>query len=94
MADFKRVLISVPDHLLKEVDSIVSLEKTNRSEFVRDAMRLYLRERRRLELIGHMKHGYREMAGINMAITEMYLNADNEQQKKYEERLGELGKNW
>lgn len=90
MAELRKILISLPDNLLKEVDSIVSVEKTNRSEFVRKAMKLYIREKRRIEMVDRMKKGYQEMAEINMKLSEMCFEADNDQQQKYEERLGEL----
>lgn len=90
MAELRKILISLPDNLLKEVDSIVSVEKTNRSEFVREAMRLYIRERRKIEMRDKMKKGYQEMAEINIKLAEIFFDVDNEQQNKYEERLGEL----
>jgi len=90
LAELRKILISLPDNLLKEVDSIVSLEKINRSELVREAMRLYLRERRKLEMRDKMKKGYKEMSEINILLAEMFFEADNEQQEKYEERLGEM----
>lgn len=90
MAELRKILISLPDNLLKEIDTIVSVEKTNRSEFVRNAMKLYIREKRRLEMVDRMKKGYQEMAEINMKLSEMCFEADNDQQLKYEERLGEL----
>ena len=86
----EKILISLPDNLLKEIDHIVSVEKTNRSEFVREAMKLYLREKRKIEMRDRLKKGYLEMAEINVRLAEMYLEADSEQQLKYEERLGEL----
>jgi len=45
LAQLKKILISLPDNLLKEVDSIVAMEKINRSEFVREAMKLYIRKK-------------------------------------------------
>jgi CopG family transcriptional regulator / antitoxin EndoAI len=90
LAEFKKILISLPDNLLKEVDSIVSVEKTNRSEFVREAMKLYIREKRKIEMRDKMKKGYQEMSEINKKLADMCLDADSDQQKKYEERLGEL----
>lgn len=90
MAELKKILISLPDNLLKEVDSIVSVENTNRSEFVREAMKLYIREKRKIELRERMKIGYLEMAEINSRLAEFCLCADCDQQRKYEERLGEL----
>lgn len=90
MAHLKKILISLPDNLLKEVDNIVSMEKINRSEFVREAMKLYIREKRKIEMREVMKKGYEEMAEINIKLAEMCFEVDNEQQQKYEERLGEL----
>lgn len=90
MAEIKKILISLPDNLLKEVDSIVMVEKINRSEFVREAMKLYIREKRKMEMKDKMKKGYQEMSEINMKLAEMCFDADTDQQQKYEERLGEL----
>ncbi len=90
MAELRKILISLPDNLLKEIDNIVTVEKTNRSEFVREAMKLYIREKRKIEMRDRMKRGYQEMAEINLKLSEMCLDADNDQQLRYEERLGEL----
>lgn len=90
MAELRKILISLPDNLLKEIDSIVSVEKTNRSEFVREAMKLYIREKRKMQMRDKMKKGYQEMAEINIRLAELCMDADSDQQYKYEERLGEL----
>jgi len=90
LAELKKILISLPDNLLKEIDNIVSVEKTNRSEFVREAMKLYIREKRKIQMRDRMKKGYQEMAEINIRLAEMCMDADCDQQQKYEERLGEL----
>ena len=89
LSQLKKILISLPDSLLKEVDSIVSIEKTNRSEFVREAMRLYIRERRKIELRDKMKKGYLEMAEINLKLAEMCFDTDCELHFNYEEKLAE-----
>lgn len=90
MAELRKILISLPDNLLKEIDSIASVEKVNRSEFVREAMKLYIREKRKIEMRDRMKKGYQEMAEINIKLAEMCFEADNDQQMSYEERLREL----
>ena len=92
MAELRKILITLPDNLLKEVDSIVSMEKTNRSEFVREAMRLCIRQRKIIEMRDRMKKGYQEMAEINIMLAEMCFEADDEQERRYEESLRELGK--
>lgn len=89
MAELKKILISLPNALLEEVDSIASIEKINRSEFVRQAMKLYIREKKKLKMRDSMKKGYQEMAEINLKLAEICLEADNEIQKKYEDRLAE-----
>jgi chorismate synthase len=60
VAELKKILVSLPDSLLREVDEIVAIEKKNRSEFIREAMKLYIRERHRLEIKEKMKKGYEE----------------------------------
>ncbi|NLY44145.1 MAG: ribbon-helix-helix protein, CopG family [Clostridiaceae bacterium] len=89
MSHLKKILVSLPDSLLQEVDSIVTDEKMNRSEFVREAMKLYIRERRRIQMRDRMKKGYQEMAEINLRLAEMCFDADSELQLKYEEKLAE-----
>lgn len=94
MAQYKKILISVPDNLLEELDILVSNEKTNRSVIVREAMSLYIREKRKVELREKMRRGYEEMAEINLGLAEGCLEADNAQQSIYEERLREMEETW
>jgi CopG family transcriptional regulator / antitoxin EndoAI len=94
LAQYKKILISVPDNLLEELDIMVSNEKTNRSMIVREAMSLYIREKHKVELRDKMKRGYEEMAEINLRLAEGCLGADNDQQSIYEEKLGEMEETW
>jgi CopG family transcriptional regulator/antitoxin EndoAI len=94
LAQYKKILISVPDNLLEEMDTLVSNEKTNRSMLVREAMSLYIREKHKVELRENMRKGYEEMAEINLRLAEGCLGADNDQQSRYEERLGEMEETW
>jgi len=89
LSQLKKVLITVPDTLLEQVDTIVSNEKINRSEFVREAMQMYIKEKKKLKLQEQMKRGYQEMADINLSISKMYFDVENEQFSKYEEKLAE-----
>ncbi len=89
LSQLKKILVTLPDTLLKEVDSIITVEKTNRSEFVREAMRLYIRERRRIEMRDKMRKGYQEMAEINIKLAEFCFEIDCELQFNYEEKLAE-----
>lgn len=89
MADSKRIMISLPESLLKEVDYIVSMEKTNRSEFVREAMKLFIREKNKIRLREKMKKGYEEMASINLALAEVGLSLDMSSLENYEAEIAE-----
>jgi len=53
-------------------------------------MKLYIREKRRIEMRDKLKKGYQQMAEINAKLAEICFEADNDQQQKYEEGLREL----
>jgi len=78
MAEHKRIMISLPESMLEELDGFAALEQATRSEAVREAMRLYLEDRRRNELHSRLRDGYREMGALNAAIAEEALAAENE----------------
>jgi len=68
LTQVKRIMISLPDSLLVEVDGIAATDRLNRSEFIREAMRFYITERRRRLIREQMKKGYLEMAKINLTL--------------------------
>lgn len=85
----KRIMISLPESLLEEVDGLAMLEKRNRSEFIREAMKLYILERKRRTIREQMKTGYQEMAYINLSLAEENYDAENEVQEFFENQLAE-----
>lgn len=74
-------MISLPQHLLQEVDGVVESENSNRSELIREAMKLYLQEKKKQHIRESMQRGYMEMANINLDLaSESFLleeEADN-----------------
>ncbi|HEY3364491.1 MAG TPA: ribbon-helix-helix protein, CopG family [Symbiobacteriaceae bacterium] len=68
MASLKRIVISVPANLLNEVDGLVAMERWNRSALIREAVRIYVEERKKRDMREQMKRGYREMARINLTL--------------------------
>lgn len=82
LAESKRIMISLPESLLAEVDGIVTLEKRNRSEFIREAINSILHERRRKGIREQMQKGYQEMAQLNLAIAKE-LSPTEEEASKY-----------
>jgi CopG family transcriptional regulator / antitoxin EndoAI len=74
----KRIMISLPRNLLQEVDGLVQRDKSNRSEFVRQAMKLYLQERKKRIIREMMQRGYMEMARINLNLSTEAFVAEEE----------------
>lgn len=64
----KRIIITVPENLLSEMDLLTTIESKNRSEIVREAIRFYLRERKKNLTREQMKKGYLEMAELNLTL--------------------------
>lgn len=78
LAETKRIMISLPNHLLEEVDGIVATEKRTRSDFIREAMRLYLEEREKRDIRERMQRGYMEMAKLNLRLANEAFEVENE----------------
>jgi len=78
LAETKRIMISLPQKLLSEVDGVAAMEDRSRSEFIREAMKLYLQERNKERLRDRMQKGYQEMAGINLSLSQEAVPVENE----------------
>ncbi|SJZ34409.1 CopG family ribbon-helix-helix protein [Selenihalanaerobacter shriftii] len=89
MTNLKRVMISLPDSLLEEVDGVAQKKNQNRSEFVREAMKLYITELRKNEIRRSMKQGYLKMGEINLKLAEDNIEIENKDFKKYEASIAE-----
>jgi CopG family transcriptional regulator/antitoxin EndoAI len=68
VTDKKRIVLNIPQHLLEQVDGIAHREQSNRSEVIREAMRLYVTEQRKFDIRIAMQQGYMEMGRINLRI--------------------------
>lgn len=87
MSASKRIIITVPENLLSEVDDITVQDSKNRSEIVREAIRFYLGERKRILIKEQMKKGYLEMAEINLNIAGENIFIEEEALKNSIEKL-------
>lgn len=86
---YKRISVTLPDLLLKEIDDISIADNRSRSEVIRLALNRYVGEKRRIELKGQMKKGYLEMSDINLDIAEKSLLSDESAYEIYEDFLSE-----
>lgn len=85
----KRIMISLPNNLLEEVDGVAEMEKRTRSEFIREAMKLYLQERKKQKIREQMQDGYMEMARLNLALANEAISVENEADRLADEMVGE-----
>ena len=71
-------MVTVPESLLLELDNIYVAESKNHSEVIREALKLYLGERKRRLVKEQMKKGYLEMADINLTLASESIPAEHE----------------
>lgn len=90
MPQVRRIMISLPESLLAEVDVLVREERTNRSELIREAMRMYIHEQRRRELREQLRVGYEAMGPLNLVLAEESLGEDEGCLGGYESMLAEV----
>lgn len=86
--ELKKIMISLPQSLLEEVDGMVILEETDRSDVIREAMKLYIYEKKRRYLREQMCKGYQEMASINLSLAQEGLLSEEEVQIIFDNALG------
>jgi len=77
-------MISIPTNLLQEVDGVVEIDNTNRSEIIRNAMKMYLSERKKRHIRESMQKGYEEMAHINLNLASEAMHAEEEAEETLE----------
>jgi CopG family transcriptional regulator/antitoxin EndoAI len=87
LAELKRIMVSVPSSLLSEVDVFSRAIGLNRSEVVREAVRMFMAEHARSELGRKLKEGYSEMASINSQMADECAAAEEEAFVRYERFL-------
>ncbi|MGI5901779.1 MAG: CopG family ribbon-helix-helix protein [Desulfitobacteriia bacterium] len=87
MAEIRRIVVSLPESIIEEIDDIASMEKKDRSDFIKEAIYCVLLERRKAEMREQMRKGYMEMAQINLALAKDLCEAEEEATICYERRL-------
>lgn len=84
MSNLKKIIVSLPEALLHQADRVMEEENRNRSELVREALALYLSERRKKLIHDQMVRGYQEMGMLNQSFSEEGLAADLADLVQYE----------
>lgn len=74
----QEILVRLPQSLVSELDGLVKQENGNRNDFIYQATKMYLRERKKRHIRESMRRGYMEMAKINLNIASEAFQAEEE----------------
>lgn len=81
------VQLRIPVQLLAQIDSMAQEKRINRSQFIQNAVQLYIIERSPTGLREKLRIGYQIMAELNLKLAEE--GNDVETLAEYERRLAE-----
>ena len=70
VAENRRVVVRLPDHLIDALDRAADGAGRHRSELIRESVEWYLAEQKRHRIRQELIQGYQEMSGLNAAIAE------------------------
>ncbi len=89
MPTSKKLVVNLPETLNIEFNKALQKDCKKRSEFIREAIILYIEEKKKNSYIDEMKRGYLEMAELNLEIADMGFEIDIKDFKEYEVKLSE-----
>lgn len=70
--------ITFPEDLARELDREAKREDTKRSTLIQSAVRVYLKLKRRREIVELLREGYQEMAGESQRMVKDFEKLDND----------------
>lgn len=80
----KEIIVQLPKNLLNEVDGIMKHEDGDLNEFIYQATKSYVRDRKKRHIRESMQRGYMEMAKINLNIASESFLAEEEAENTLE----------
>ncbi|MFW6294355.1 MAG: CopG family transcriptional regulator [Halanaerobium sp.] len=92
LSKFKKLKIELPEYLIEEIELYCKQNNEKKSQFLSQAVKLYLRERKKEEVRSHLRDGYKKMAGLNQQLADEGLSSDCYSYLCYEQRLVECEK--
>ena len=87
MTDWKKIMVYLPNNLISEVDEMLDNEVKSRSDFIVEAMKLYISQKK-VQIRKKMCQGYREMALINLSLAQEAAHSEEEAQIVFEQSFG------
>ena len=89
MSSSKKLVVDLSETLINEFDRALKEDNKKKSQFIKDAIILYIEERKKIKCIEDMKKGYLEMSQISLEISEMSCADDLKCIEEYEVWLTE-----
>jgi len=89
MSDSKKLVVNLSEIQDDEFDRVINESCKKRSGFIKDALILYIEQKKKMRYVEEMKKGYLEMAEINLEISEMGFANDVCELIEYEAKLSE-----
>jgi Predicted transcriptional regulators containing the CopG/Arc/MetJ DNA-binding domain and a metal-binding domain len=89
MSSSKKLVVNLSETLSNEFNKTLKEDNKKKSQFIQDAIILYIEERNKLKLVENMKKGYIEMSAINLEISEMGCTDEIRNLEEYEVWLTE-----
>lgn len=72
----EKIIFTLPDSLVSEVDHIVEMENSNREDFAKAAFQFYITQKKKIDIKESMIKGYKEMGQINLSLAELGMTND------------------
>lgn len=92
MSKSKKFNVELPEYLIEEIEIYCKKNNEERNELLSQAVKLYLRERKKEEVRSHLRDGYKKMAGLNQQLADEGFSSDCYSYLCYEQRLVECEK--
>lgn len=89
MSGSKRLVVNLSEVLYNEFDKALKEDSKKKSQFIREAIILYIEKKKREDILNQMKNGYIEMAEINSELSEEGFSCDMKDLNEYEAKLSE-----
>ena len=89
MSTSKKLVVNLTEKLCTEFDRALEEDSKKRSQFIREAIILYIEEKKKMRSIEEMKQGFLEMAELNLDLSEMGFSCDINELNLYEAKLSE-----
>ncbi|MCB2289957.1 CopG family transcriptional regulator [Clostridium sp. CS001] len=89
MSTSKKLVVNLSETLYIEFNKALEKDCKKRSEFIREAIVLYIEEKKRINDIDEMKQGYLDMAELNLEIAGIGFEIDSKDFNEYEVKLSE-----